>query len=74
MKKSVLFAQIIFGGLGLFFLVIGIYGQLTFHPSIWYSGPQPIIMAFISLPLVAVAVLLNVLHEKDKEDKKSKRS
>lgn len=38
-KASVLFAQVIFGILGGFFTIAGIAGQMTFRPSIWYSGP-----------------------------------
>ncbi len=70
MKASVLFAQIIFGILGIFFTVGGIVSQMSYRPSIWSSGPQPIVTAFIGLPLIAIAVALNVLHKKDDNGKK----
>jgi len=63
-KASVLFAQLIFGILGGFFTIGGITSQMTFRPSIWYSGPQPIVLAFIGLPLLAVAAVLQVLHKR----------
>jgi len=65
MKASVLFAQLIFGILGGFFTVGGIASQMTFRPSIWYRGPQPIVLAFIGLPLLAIAATLQVLHKRD---------
>ncbi len=65
MKVSVLLAQLIFGILGGFFTIIGIQGQMTFRPSFWYSGPQPIVLIFIGLPLLAVAAVLQVLHRGD---------
>lgn len=68
-KASVLFAQLIFGILGGFFTIAGIHGQMTFRPSIWYSGPQPIVLAFIGLPLLAVAAALQVLHKRDSPEK-----
>ena len=40
-------------------------GQLTFKPSMWYSGPQPIVLVFIGLPFIAVTLLLVRLHKSD---------
>ena len=65
MKASVLFAQIIFGILGIFFTMGGIVSQMSYRPSIWSTGPQPIVMSFIGLPLLAVAAALQVLHGRD---------
>ena len=69
LKASVLLAQAIFGILGAFFTVAGIMGQLTYRPSYWHSGPQPIVMAFIGLPLLAITAALHVLHKRDSTKK-----
>jgi hypothetical protein len=62
---TVLCAQVIFAIIGIFFTFSGLVGQLTFKPSMWYSGPQPIVLVFIGLPFIAVTLLLVRLHKSD---------
>lgn len=66
MKLEVLIAQAICAIIGVFFTLSGVMGQLTFRPSIWYSGPQPIVLIFIGLPFIAATCLLSTLHKKEK--------
>ncbi len=70
-RKSVLFAQIIFGGIGAFFTLTGVMGALTYRPSYWSTGPSPIVLVFIGLPLIAVTSLLNGIRKKEYVSKTS---
>jgi hypothetical protein len=67
-KLTVFCAQLIFAVIGIFFTFSGLMGQLTFKPSMWYSGPQPIVLVFIGLPFIAVTLLLVRLHKSDDKD------
>ena len=71
MKLPVLIAQAIFALIGAFFTICGIMGQLTFRPSLWYSGPQPIVLIFIGLTCIAVTFLLTLLHKRNDKQKET---
>lgn len=65
MKSEVLVAQIIFGGIGLFFIGMSALSISSYNSSGFpSSGLSPVIGVFIGLPFMAVVALLDGLHKK----------
>ena len=65
MKTEILIAQIIFGGIGLFFIGMAAVGMLSYRYSYPSSGWSPVVGVFIGLPFMAVVALLDGQHKKN---------
>jgi hypothetical protein len=63
MKMHILIAQIIFGGIGLVFLITSLIAQFTWRPSMWYSGPTPLAGIIIGLIPIAIVFVLQGKHK-----------
>jgi hypothetical protein len=70
MKLEILIAQVIFGGIGLFFIgmaAVGVfYYRYNSYPS---SGWSPVVGVFIGLPFIALVALLDGQHKKNNVQK-----
>lgn len=67
MKKSILVAQLILGGMGIVFSFMAIMGQLQYTPRSMFgygsTGAQPIVLLIIGLPMIAVTLILQGKHK-----------